>query len=113
MDAGLCVDGVHASAVRPRVARALARIPADTDVLVTHGPPRGILDRNYSGDRIGDKAPSKRVEVVRPRLHLFGHVHDNNGRMERFGTAFINAAIGDNDQDPALSDRIHVVEVLS
>jgi len=53
----------------------------------------------------------RRVQPVRPRLHLFGHVHDQNGRMERFGTTFVNAAIGDDDdEDPNVSDRVHVID---
>jgi Icc-related predicted phosphoesterase len=86
-------------------------VPDDTDVLITHGPPQGILDRNYSGQRIGDASLYKRVEVVRPKLHLFGHVHDQNGEMSRFGTRFVNAAVGDNDEDLNLSRKIHVLDV--
>jgi Icc-related predicted phosphoesterase len=86
-------------------------VPDDTDVLITHGPPHSILDRNYSGQRIGDVALYKRVEVVRPKLHLFGHVHDQNGEMSRFGTRFVNAAVGDDDEDPNLSQKIHVLDV--
>jgi len=84
-------------------------IPSDVDVLVTHGPPYGILDRNYAGRRIGDPDLMQRVKQVRPRLHLFGHVHDQNGRMQRSGTTFVNAAIGDDDEDPNLSDRVQVI----
>jgi len=86
-------------------------LPENTDVLVTHGPPYGILDRAYNGHRFGDKDLMKRVHLVRPRLHLFGHIHEQNGNMERFGTVFVNAAIGDNDEDPRLSERIHVIDI--
>jgi predicted phosphohydrolase len=82
------------------------------DVLITHGPPYGVLDKNVSGQRIGDAALYKRVEKIRPRLHLFGHVHECGGkRMHRFGTEFINAAVGDDDRLPKLSSRIQVVDV--
>jgi Icc-related predicted phosphoesterase len=86
-------------------------VPANTDVLITHGPPHGILDRDYEGQRIGDISLYKRVEAVRPKLHLFGHVHDQNGEMSRFGTTFVNAAVGDDHEDLNLSRKIHVLDV--
>jgi Icc-related predicted phosphoesterase len=88
-----------------------AQIPSDTNVLITHGPPQGILDRDYSGQHRGDARLLARLEAVRPKLHLFGHVHDQNGEMERFGTKFVNAAVGDDDEDPDLSEKIHVLDV--
>ena len=94
-----------------RPERIWAAIPDDTDVLVTHGPPHGILDRNHGGQHIGDRDLLERVQQIRPRLHLFGHVHDSNGELVQDGTHFINAAIGDDDEDPDLSARIHVVNL--
>jgi Icc-related predicted phosphoesterase len=86
-------------------------VPDDTDVLVTHGPPHGILDCDYTGQRIGDASLYKRVEAIRPKLHLFGHVHAQNGEMSRFGTTFVNAAVGDDHEDPDLSRKVHVLDV--
>ena len=91
--------------------RIWAGIPDDTDVLVTHGPPYGILDRNYGGQHIGDRDLLERVQQIRPRSHLFGHVHDDSGELLQDGTHFINAAVGDDDEDPNLSTRIHVVDI--
>jgi Icc-related predicted phosphoesterase len=86
-------------------------LPNDTDVLVTHGPPYGIFDRNSSGQHIGDKDLLERVAVIRPTLHLFGHVHDQSGRMKRNGTTFVNAAIGDDVDAPDPSGIICVIDV--
>lgn len=86
-------------------------VPDNTDVLVTHGPPRGIFDRNNSGQHIGDQALLDRVSIVRPKLHLFGHVHDQNGRMQHDGTTFVNAAIGDDVDDSNPSGKICVLDV--
>jgi predicted phosphohydrolase len=90
-----------------------AMIPEDIDVLVTHGPPYGILDRNSSGQHIGDRELLKRVHIVRPRLHLFGHVHDDNGETGKDGIRFVNAAVGDDDKEPNLSAKLHVLDVAS
>lgn len=51
------------------------RIPADTKVLLTHQPPQGILDE-LDGINFGDYYLFKTVMNVRPKYHLFGHLHN-------------------------------------
>lgn len=51
-----------------------SRIPDDTDVLLTHQPPLGILDEQ-DGINYGDYSLYKRVMEVKPKYHLFGHLH--------------------------------------
>lgn len=51
-------------------------IPDDCDILVTHGPPKGILD--YVGNtQQGCKSLYNRVIEVEPLMHLFGHIHNS------------------------------------
>ncbi|CAF1668658.1 unnamed protein product [Adineta ricciae] len=76
-------------------------IPTDTDILLTHGPPNGILDKSMRGTSIGCKELFQSVTTsVKPKLHVFGHVHASYGQMENedeFGrTVFINASICDS-----------------
>lgn len=75
------------------------RIPKALDVLITHGPPLGILDNATSPDdlfgedrSVGCKQLLRRVRQVKPKLHCFGHIHVSHGREEIDGTCFINAA---------------------
>jgi Icc-related predicted phosphoesterase len=70
-------------------------IPADVDVLITHGPPEGILDRTVRGERAGDRDLRERVEQLAPRVHLFGHIHEAYGtaRLDGLRTQFVNASI--------------------
>jgi Icc-related predicted phosphoesterase len=75
------------------LAAVWAKIPADVDVLVTHGPPEGVLDRNKWGDPCGCRDLLARVLEVRPRLHVFGHIHEAAGRTEIDGITFVNAAV--------------------
>ena len=87
------------------LAEKWSKIHPNTDLLVTHGPPYGMGDRTnrYSEragmvtgvDNIGCVDLLRRVEQVRPKWHLFGHVHDAYGiyRKEGLSTVFINAAI--------------------
>lgn len=68
-----------------------ARIPDRVDVLITHGPPHGILDRTYDGRNVGSPALTETVARVRPRIHAFGHIHEAHGIAVRHGTTFVNA----------------------
>jgi 3',5'-cyclic AMP phosphodiesterase CpdA len=69
-------------------------IPDDTDVLVTHAPPWGILDS--TGYRnIGSGALHEHTMRVKPKYHLFGHCHESYGKIvdDMSKVTFINAAI--------------------
>ncbi|MCE4624254.1 MAG: metallophosphoesterase family protein [Desulfurococcales archaeon] len=61
------------------------------DVLVSHHPPKGILDRTFFRLRIGLREIGWLVEKLNPRVHLFGHVHESRGVEERGGVLFVNA----------------------
>jgi hypothetical protein len=54
-------------------------IPPETEILLTHGPPRGILDTIYSGENVGCEELITRLRGIRPRLHVFGHIHEAHG----------------------------------
>ncbi len=71
-----------------------SRIPDDTDVLLTHQPPLGILDEQ-DGINYGDNHLYKRVMDVRPKYHLFGHLHHTEETYKVFRKVrFSNAAGG-------------------
>jgi predicted phosphohydrolase len=76
----------------PALAAKWALIPDGTDVLVTHGPPAAVLDRTVHGEDVGCRDLALALERVRPRLHLFGHIHESYGRVERDGTIYVNAS---------------------
>jgi predicted phosphohydrolase len=70
-----------------------AKVPA-VDVLVTHGPPQGILDRSHGqAEGIGDPELLAAVERIRPLLHVFGHVHAGYGQMSVGETLHVNCAL--------------------
>ncbi|MFO7564513.1 MAG: metallophosphatase domain-containing protein [Enhygromyxa sp.] len=77
----------------PELAAKWALIPDATDVLVTHGPPMGILDRTYDDEPVGCEALRLAIARVRPRVHVFGHIHEGYGTAELDGTLFINGSI--------------------
>lgn len=69
------------------------KIPEDVDVLITHGPPKDMFDRNAQGVSCGCDDLAARVEEVAPLVHLFGHIHEEGGKSRKCGrTTFVNAA---------------------
>ncbi|KAG8774416.1 hypothetical protein FRC12_001985 [Ceratobasidium sp. 428] len=67
--------------VHPERAREIWEdIPLETDILITHTPPMYHLDKTVRGRVAGCPALLDRVRLVRPRLHVFGHIHDGRGR---------------------------------
>jgi len=78
-------------------------IPLDTNILVTHGPPKGILDIAFDNsgklEYCGDKALWNKVKKVNPDFHCFGHIHNNDDNLNsghrttnKLNTIFINAS---------------------
>jgi Icc-related predicted phosphoesterase len=98
----------------PRGAALAAKwrlIPDGIDVLVTHSPPHGILDEVArrlpflagvweSDTHVGCEELRTAVERLRPRLHVFGHIHEGYGRESRHGTDFVNASNCDRHYRP-------------
>jgi hypothetical protein len=55
-------------------------IPQGVDVAITHGPPRGVLDRSWvTGENVGSVELFAAIARARPRLHCFGHIHEGWG----------------------------------
>ena len=79
-------------------------IPTALDVLITHGPPAGIGDRSPVGGRGGCADLRARVEVVAPRLHLFGHIHQDGGAWRRGATLFANVTTWECERAPTVID---------
>lgn len=71
-------------------------IPGNVDVLVTHGPPRGILDYAKKGwKNLGDDDLMDAVNRTKPKLHVFGHIHGGAGVEQTKDTVFVNASVVD------------------
>ncbi len=81
------------------LAQKWAAIPADTDILLTHGPPAGVLDRTHHGREVGCADLSLRLREISVRVHLFGHIHEAYGRLTApWGTDSYNASVYDHFQ---------------
>lgn len=67
-----------------------AAIPADTAVLITHGPPHGILDHCPTPQ--GCERLTEWLEMQTPLVHVFGHIHEGAGAYKGHRTLFVNAS---------------------
>ena len=78
------------------------QIPQGVEVLVTHGPPMGILDQvTPGGEHLGCEELLKAVEEKKPKVHIFGHIHGGAGTFENGATRFVNAAYLNERNKPA------------
>lgn len=114
-DSGVEIDGINfwGSPVQPRffnwafnrnrgpeIRKHWDKIPNNTDVLITHGPPYSILDeapRDYGTEKVGCEDLLNKVKKLRPKLHVFGHIHYSYGHSYTKDTLFVNASLVNED----------------
>lgn len=81
-------------------------IPPGTDILLTHSPPLGILDHDgFISNGCFDLLET--VAALKPKYHVFGHIHDSHGMVQLGPTRYINCNVqGENDslRSPLLLD---------
>lgn len=75
-----------------------ARIPEDTNILITHGPPHGIGDLTTGEygppEKVGCYDLNLRVQkLTQLKLHVFGHIHCSYGVYKRGEVTYVNASI--------------------
>ena len=99
-NSGIEIDGVKfygvpmflEDCITERQSRNYAKIPSNTDVLITHSPAYGILDFddniNYGSEEILMK-----LSDLHLKANLFGHIHAQHGILEQNGITFSNGAI--------------------
>ena len=75
------------------LAERWSHVPYGTDVLISHGPPRGILDMTHFGERAGGIEHRTVVSSIRPKLNVFGHIHETYGKEHYMGVDYINACL--------------------
>jgi Icc-related predicted phosphoesterase len=69
-------------------------IPQDIDILVTHGPAYGKLDKIIGEyENLGCELLTERIKIIKPKIHVCGHIHSGYGYVFDGETHFINAAV--------------------
>ena len=75
-------------------------IPADTDILLSHGPPSGVVDKVAGGPHVGDVSLRYAIKEKQPRGVVCGHIHEARGGGEIDGTDVYNASSVDEFYEP-------------
>lgn len=106
-DSGVEIDGINfwGSPIQPwfhdwafnrsrgdEIKKHWDLIPINTNILITHGPPYGILDLCSDGGRVGCDELLNCIKKIKPKINAFGHIHESYGIIELEGTKFINAS---------------------
>ena len=109
-DSGIKIEGINVwgSPISPwffnwafnrhrgeEISRHWKLIPTNTDILITHGPPYGILDKTTNLEKAGCEDLLKKINEIKPKFHLYGHIHEAYGSYDNGITTFINASVLD------------------
>lgn len=89
-------------------------IPKNTQILITHGPPYGILDQillvnGDKGNSVGCFDLLQKIKEIKPKYHIFGHIHNGYGIKAVDETTFINCSLMNEEYD--LVNNPIVIEV--
>lgn len=96
------------------IKRHWDKIPNDIDILITHGPPHGMLDQvryvdGTAKERVGcHDLWDKVMQLPNLKHHFFGHIHSDHGYKEFNGKHFYNCSICDEQYMP--TNPITIVE---
>ena len=107
---------------RSKLDKVWRNIPDNTNIIITHGPPKGCLDLSENYDRsieqCGCSALMKRILVIKPLLVCFGHIHNtrniiNAGTMKLSiqDTIFSNGSVVTDGRFGKLSSNGNIINI--
>jgi Icc-related predicted phosphoesterase len=108
---------------RAKLDKVWKHIPEDTDIVVVHGPPKGILDLSYNSDHTlefcGCSALKKRIlNLPNLKLVCFGHIHNNKDiinagimKISKQETLFSNGSVLTDGKFGKLSSNGNILEL--
>lgn len=121
-DSGICINGftIWGSPIQPtffnlafnrergdNIDKHWQMIPENTDILITHGPAFGVLDETVKGKKEGCKMLLEKINKIKPKLHVFGHIHEGYGMITNETITFVNASVL-NFQYQCVNPPIHL-----
>lgn len=115
-------EGWAFNRAREKIYKIWDNISPDTDIVVTHGPPKGILDLSYNKDNdlefCGDLSLKKRMRYIEPKLVCFGHIHNcdniiNAGYVKQSShpTIYSNGSVVTDGRFGYLSSNGNIFEI--
>lgn len=113
-DRGLDIEGIkiYGTPWTPRFGRwafmkddnnladEYSKIPEGLDILITHGPAYGILDKSTYGEHCGSRQLKERIRDVVPDTVICGHIHEAFGIHDDGATRYFNVAHVNIHMDP-------------
>lgn len=123
-DTGITIEGINfwGSPITPtffnwafnrdrgkEIAKYWSKIPKNTDILITHGPPFGILDQTKAELNVGCEDLLKKVKLIKPKYHLFGHIHEAYGGYQNAHTTFYNGST--LDENYTMTNKPIIIEI--
>jgi len=107
---------------RDKMDKLWKSIPENTDIVVSHGPPKGILDLSYNRENAlefcGCGAMKKNMMILEPKLVLFGHIHNcesiiNAGTIQLSGykTIYSNGSVVTDGKFGKLSSNGNIFKI--
>lgn len=72
-----------------QMTELLKNVPADTDVLITHGQPYEVCDPG----KFGSRAIKDLLNRIQPKVHIFGHAHEGYGYEKYNNTHCYNVSL--------------------
>jgi len=115
MDEGIEIDGIHFYGspystkfgnwafmeTEEKLKVIWDKIPEETNVLITHSPPAGILDDNIFKESCGSHTLFAKIkDLPNLKYHIFGHIHEAYGKEEHDGVTFLNVSVCTFDYKP-------------
>lgn len=91
-----------------QLERYFSNIPENVDILITHCPPKNIMDNCRDGN-VGCEILMKHVERVSPKIHCFGHIHGGYGIKVHNGITYVNASL--LDENYAVSNKPIIIKL--
>jgi predicted phosphodiesterase len=108
---------------RGKISRVWDSIPEDVEVIITHGPPQGVLDisedRLHNIELCGDSALRKRIrKLQKVKLICFGHIHNNKENINAgtlkwsdYDYIFSNGSVVTDGRFGKLSSNGNILEI--
>jgi Icc-related predicted phosphoesterase len=91
------------------LAKIWLQMSKKCDILITHGPPYEILDKTISEKHAGSISLLLRVAKIKPKYHIFGHIHEGYGYFHKYHTIFVNCSVMDDMYN--LVNQPQVIEI--
>jgi Icc-related predicted phosphoesterase len=107
---------------RDKMHKIWDKIPVDTDIVISHGPPKGVMDLSYDRQNklefCGCSNMKKKILQLQPKLCLFGHIHScqdiiNAGTMKlsSYQTIFSNGSVATDGKFGTLTSQGNILEI--